>query len=145
MAFNRPTKSRCHLYRDPSRRVSKSLLVLVLVFGGCLGPGTSVKKIDGLSPDERRAVLDLPLFDNIELKGKEHVVIKGVEGVSCQYRRKDPAATEADAMNDAKYWAKQQGAEGIKNLTCDPPRRRTFFHACWESITCTGQAIKLAK
>jgi hypothetical protein len=50
-----------------------------------------------------------------------------------------------DAINEAKYWAKDQGAEGIKNLKCDPPRGKTIFHNCWESITCAGQAIKFAK
>jgi hypothetical protein len=104
-----------------------------------------VKKIDGLSPDERRAVLDLPIYGNSELNGKEHQVIKLVEGASCQYRREDPAATETDAMNEAKYWAKDQTAEGVKNLKCDPPRGKTIFHRCWKSIICTGQATKFAK
>jgi hypothetical protein len=112
---------------------------------GCVGPRVPIKQIDALSPEERRTILELPIYDNSQLTGKEHVVIKGVEGVSCQDRREDPAVTETEAITAAKYWAKEQGAEGIKNLNCAPPRGKTIFHHCWESITCTGQAIKFAK
>jgi hypothetical protein len=121
------------------------LLAGVLLVQGCGGSSAPVKNIDGLSPEARRAVLELPVYNEGDLNGKEHAVIAGVEGTACRYRRWDPAATEIDAINEAKYWAKDQGAEGIKNLKCDPPRGKTIFQTCWESITCKGQAIKFAR
>jgi hypothetical protein len=121
------------------------VLVGVLVLQGCVWVSAPVKKLDGVSPEDRGAILGLPLYNEGELAGKEHAVVNSVEGISCKYRMEDPAATEIDAINEAKYSAKDQGAEGIKNLKCDPPRGRTIFHTCWESITCVGQAIKFAK
>lgn len=127
------------------RRNPGLLLAVVLVLGGCVGSRAPVNKIDALSPEERHTVLELPIYNEGELTGKEHAVIDSVTGTSCQYRSRDSAATETDAINEAKYWAKDHGAEGLKNLTCDPPRGKTLFNRCWESITCTGQAIKFSK
>ena len=50
-------------------------------------------------------------------------MLDGVTGSSCQYTRSDPRATKTDAMNEAKYWAKQQGADGIKNLNAILPEK----------------------
>ena len=121
------------------------LLVGGLVLQGCVWGTVPVRKLDKLSPEDRRAVLGLPIYNEEEMRGKEHAIVSGVEGTSCKYRREDPAATEIDAINEAKYSAKDQGAEGIINLRCDPPRGKTIFRTCWESITCAGQAIKFAK
>ena len=121
------------------------LLVAFLVLASCISACDPARKIDSLSGEARHAVLELPIYNEGELAGKEHAVIDSVNGTSCQYRRSDPPATETEAMNEAKYWAKNQGAEGIKNLKCAPPRGKTIFHTCWESITCTGLAIKFAK
>ncbi len=126
--------------------IRRSVLVAVfLTAGGCAGWTAPVNKMDSLPREEREAIFELPILQEGDLSGKEHVVIDSVKGTSCQYKRGDRPATKTDAMNEAKYWAKQQGAEGIKNLKCDPPRGRTLFQGCWERITCTGQAIKLAK
>ena len=122
-----------------------SWLLALLLMEGCLAAGVPVSMIESLPADARDAVVNLPIYTEGELTGKEHAVIDSVTGTSCQYRRDDPAATETDAIYEAKYWAMNQGAEGLKNVKCDAPRRRTIFSRCWESITCTGQAIKLAK
>ena len=127
------------------RRSFSLLSAALLMLGGCVGSRAPINKIDALSPEVRRAVLDLPIFSEGDLNGKEHVVIKFVEGTSCRYRRGDPPPIESDAINEAKYWAKDQGADGIKNLKCDPPRTKTIFGTCWESIACSGQAIKFSK
>ncbi len=68
-----------------------------------------------------------------------------VEGVSCKFRRGGPSATETDATDEARYWAKDQGTEGVKNLKDDAPRGKALLNQCRESIPCTGQAIKFAK
>lgn len=127
------------------RRSPGLLLAVVVVLGGCAGSRAPLNKIDALSPEERPAVLGLPIYNEGQLTGKEHTVIKFVKGTSCRYRTGDPVPNETEAINEAKYWAKDQGAEGIKNLKCDPPRGRSIFGSCWESIACTGQAIKFSK
>jgi NAD(P)H-hydrate repair Nnr-like enzyme with NAD(P)H-hydrate epimerase domain len=90
-------------------------------------------------------VLELPIYTEDELKGKEHAVVDGVTGTSCQHRTDDPPATETDAINEAKYLAKEDGAEGLKNVRCEAPRGKSLYNRCHESITCTGQTIKFAK
>jgi hypothetical protein len=100
-------------------------------------------KIDELAPNERQGVLKVPIYNEGQLIGNEYGVVNVVEGISCKNKMWDPAATKTDAINQAKYWAKQQGADAIMNLQCDLPRGTTNSYNCWESITCTAQAIKL--
>ena len=83
------------------RRSFSLLSAAVLMLGGCVGSRAPISKIDALSPEVRRAVLDLPIFSEGDLNGKEHVVIKFVEGTSCRYRRGDPPPIESDAINEA--------------------------------------------
>lgn len=118
------------------------LLFALLILVGCVGPRVPVKKIDELPLEERHAVLGLPIYNESQLAGKEYTVINLVEGISCKNKTWDPAATKTDAINQAKYWAREQGAQGVMNLQCDLPRGTTTSYNCWESITCTGQAIK---
>ena len=118
-------------------------VLVMLLFSACVGPRVPVKKIEQLPAEERRAVLGLPIYNESQLAGKDYAVINLVEGISCKNKTWDPAATKIDAINQAKYWAREQGADGIMNLQCDLPRGATTSYNCWESITCTGQAIKL--
>jgi len=120
------------------------LVCLSLIVTGCIGPLVPVKKIEQLPADERRAVLGLPMYNESQLTGKDYSIINLVEGISCKNKTWDPAATKTDAINQAKYWAREQGADGIMNLQCDLPRGTTTTYNCWESITCTGQAIKFS-
>ena len=87
-------------------RSASLLLVGGLVLQGCVWGTAPVRKLDGLSPEDRRAVLGLPIYDEEEIRGKEHAIVSGVEGTSCKYRMEDPAATEIDAINEAKVSAK---------------------------------------
>jgi hypothetical protein len=123
-------------------RIVNSLVVCALM-GGCVGPLVPVKKIGELPAEERRVVLALPIYNESQLVGKEYSVINLVEGISCKNKTWDPAATKTDAVSQVKYWAREQGADGVMNLQCDHPRGTTTTYNCWESVTCTGQAIKL--
>jgi hypothetical protein len=118
------------------------LLSALLILVSCVGSRVPVKKIDELPLEERRAVLGLPIYNESQLVGKEYTVINLVERISCKNKTWDPAATKTDAINQAKYWAREQGAQGVMNLQCDLPRGTTTSYNCWESITCIGQAIK---
>lgn len=122
-------------------RVSLLLSALPILVG-CVGPLVPVKKIAELPPEERRAVLGLPIYNEAQLVGKTYAVINLVEGISCKNKMWDSAATKTDAVNQAKYWAREMQADGIMNLQCDIPRGTTQTYNCWESITCTGQAIR---
>ena len=115
------------------------------VFIGCVGPLVPVVKMDKLSPEEWHSTLSLPIYNEGQLAGKKYNIINVVEGISCKNKTWDSAATKSDAINQAKYWARQQGADGILNVQCEVPRGSTTTYNCWESITCTAQAIILTQ
>lgn len=122
----------------------RHLLIIIgsLIITSCVGPLVPVKNISDLPPEERRVVLSLPIYNESQLTGKKYTIIAVVEGISCKNKTWDHAATKSDAIDQLKYWAKEQGADAILNIQCETPRGTTTTYNCWESITCTAQAIK---
>jgi hypothetical protein len=118
------------------------LSVFAAVLSGC-GAMVPVRDIYSLPVDARREAMALPIHNESQLISRKYSVLNVVEGISCKNKIWDPAATKTDAINQAKYWAKEQGADAIMNLQCDAPRGTTTTYNCWESITCTAQAVKL--
>ena len=110
---------------------------------GCVGPLVPVKKLDELPVEARREVLAMPIYNESQLSQMKYSVMNVVEGISCKNKTWDPAATKTDAINQAKYWAREMGADALINIQCDQPRGTTTTYNCWESITCTAQAIKI--
>jgi uncharacterized protein YbjQ (UPF0145 family) len=118
------------------------LLIVALLLSGC-GAMVPVVKQEELTAQQKREVNEVAIFNSSQLVGKDFTVLKIVEGISCKNKTWDPAATRSDAIFQARYWAKQMGADGIANLQCDHPRGTTTSYNCWESITCSAEAIKL--
>jgi len=112
---------------------------------GCIGPLVPVKKMDELPLDMRREVLSMPIYNEGQLAGQKYKIINMVEGISCKNKTWDPPATKIDAVNQTKYWAYEMGADALLNIQCEFPRGTTTTYNCWESITCTAQAIKIEK
>lgn len=123
--------------------MKKSSIYLLLLLTGCVGPLVPVKKIDELPLSVKREVLSLPIYNESQLTGKNYKIINIVEGISCKNKTWDPAATKTDAINQAKYWAYEQGANALTNIQCEMPRGTTTTYNCWESITCTAQALDI--
>jgi hypothetical protein len=119
-----------------------SLLMVTLFLAGC-GAMVPVVKQEELTAQQKREVNQVAIFNSSQLVGKDFTVLNIVEGISCKNKTWDPAATRSDAIFQARYWAKQMGADGIANLQCDHPRGTTTSYNCWESITCSAEAIKL--
>jgi hypothetical protein len=124
----------------PSKQTS--LLMVTLFLAGC-GAMVPVVKQEELTTQQKREVNEVTIFNSSQLVGKDFTVLNIVEGISCKNKTWDPAATRSDAIFQARYWAKQRGADGIANLQCDHPRGTTTSYNCWESITCSAEAIKL--
>lgn len=125
-------------------QTSRIIITLTLaLISGCVGPLVPVKDISTLSTEDRSLTLALPIYNESQLQGKSYKILNIVEGISCKNKSWDPAATKSDAINQAKYWAKEQGANGLMNVQCEVPRGTTTTYNCWESITCTAQAIKM--
>lgn len=123
---------------------SSLLLIVFLTLEGCARPTAPANKLAALSPEERRSVVQLPIYNEGELSGKEYAVVNMVEGASCTNKRRDSGATQVEAIIQAKHLAHVKGAEGIKNLQCDPSQAMTTSD-CLETITCKGQAIRFAR
>ena len=121
------------------------LIGICLLAFSCVGPLVPVIKIDKLPLNEKRNVLSLAIYNESQLINKKYKIINIVEGISCKNKTWDPAATKTDAINQAKYWAYEMGADALLNIQCEQPRGTTTTYNCWESITCTAQAIKFEK
>ncbi len=119
------------------------LFTLIVFLAGCVGPLVAVKKIDQLPSDTKRLVLSMPIYNESQLFNKEYKIINVVEGISCKNKVWDPAATKTDAINQAKYWAYEIGADALLNIQCDSSRGTTTTYNCWENVTCVAQAIKI--
>jgi len=126
------------------RRSILCIIALVMLWG-CVGPLVPVKKMDELPLNVRREVLSIPIYNESQLAGKKYTIISMVEGISCKNKTWDPPATKIDAVNQTKYWAYEMGADALLNIQCEFPRGTTTTYNCWESITCTAQAIKFEK
>ncbi|MCC6758579.1 MAG: hypothetical protein IT395_03010 [Candidatus Omnitrophica bacterium] len=123
----------------------KLLLILMasIFSAGCVGPLVPVQKMTALPIETRREVLSMPIYNESQLFNKQYTILNVVEGISCKNKTWDPAATKTDAINQAKYWAYEMGANALMNIQCEYPRGTTTTYNCWESITCTAQAIKI--
>jgi hypothetical protein len=117
------------------------LWLITTLLTGC-GAMVPVVKIDDISPEQRRSVNEVAIYNQTQLFGRKFKVINIVEGISCKNKVWDHAATKSDAIFQARYWAQQMGADGVANLQCDHPRGTTTTYNCWESVTCTAEAIK---
>lgn len=115
--------------------------ILAALVSGC-GAMVPVVKMEDIPAEQRRAVNEVAIYNQMQLIGKKFKVINIVEGISCKNKVWDHAATKSDAILQARYWAQQMGADGIANLQCDHPRGTTTTYNCWESVTCTAEAIK---
>lgn len=115
--------------------------LLAALVSGC-GAMVPVVKMEDIPVEQRRAVNEIAIYNQTQLIGRKFKVINIVEGISCKNKLWDHAATKSDAIFQARYWAQQMGADGIANLQCDNPRGTTTTYNCWESVTCTAEAIK---
>ena len=92
---------------------SSLLLIALLTLESCARPTAPAKNLDAFSPDERRSVAQLPIYNESELSGREYAVVTMVEGAACIHTRRDSGATEVEAIFQAKHVAPFKGAEGI--------------------------------
>ena len=120
------------------------IVITVLLLTGC-GAMVPVVKQDEMSAEQKRLVNAVEIFNQAQLVDRKYKIITIVEGISCKNKMWDHAATKLDSIFQVKHWALQSGADGIANLQCDQPRGTTVTYNCWESITCTAEAIKFDK
>ena len=125
----------------------KKLLFMLCVtafLGGC-SPFVPVVNIEKLPDDQRAVIENMPVYEQHQLTNLKYSTISQVEGISCKDLMWSPDATTDNAINQAKYWALQKGANAISNLNCESKEGVSFSKNCWESIRCTADAIEIKK
>jgi hypothetical protein len=72
------------------------------------------------------------------------VVLAPITATSCKNKMWDPAATNENATAQLRLLSRQRGGTAVGNLVCEIQEGTSLAKNCWESVTCTGTAIKIA-
>lgn len=117
------------------------ILLCFVVLPGC-GAFVPVAKINDMPEHQQREVRSVPIFAAQQLNGRGFIVLGVVEGISCQNKTWDPPATNALAIEQAKYYAWELKADGIANLVFGGREGTSVRTNCWTSVTVTAEAIR---
>jgi hypothetical protein len=130
--------------------MKKFLILLVLIMQGCAGPGkigigplTNVIDIENLDSVTRQRVDAIKIIEDKNIE--EVKILKKIKTTSCKNQINDPPASRQNAIEQLKYIALENNADGIKNIVCSPKEGTSFIKNCWESITCSGDLVVIDK
>lgn len=113
-------------------------VVAVLALAGC-GPGVRVTDVD--APAAQRLNSEIKVIEGPVPAGAS--VVGPVEATSCKNKAWDPAPTNANAIVQLKAYARERGANAVKNVFCEPPQGTSLGTNCWSSIRCTATAYSV--
>ena len=114
------------------------VMVVVVATAGC---SRELIRVDPLTVDALRR--DVPVYRLADLSEKNYRVVRPVTATSCSIKTWDPAPTPDDAIDQLRVKAARLGANGIMNVTCEPPVGVSVAMTCWASLTCHAAAILL--
>ena len=118
-------------------RIIISWLVCTLVLVGCAS-----RYVRDLTPEQRALAKQMRAYKGLPPEGN-YKIIKKLEGLSCQITHDDyeTVISREDALEELKKAAAKEGANAVINVHCEhyPPGVAVNF--CWESISCTGNAV----
>jgi hypothetical protein len=116
-------------------------LVLAGSSAGCIGPLVQVTKVDETTAAELDSTI--PVYEARDTPQRA-TVLGPVTATSCKNKMWDPAATSENATAQLRLLARQRGGTAVGNLVCENQEGTSLAKNCWESVTCTGTAIKVA-
>lgn len=119
-----------------------TLLLAAALLAGC-SPRIPMVDIESLPPEQRHEARSLPIYDRTHLIDRQVEVLGVVEGNACQTAFYEPPATRAAAVEQLKLRAHEAGANGIRGVQCGAPEGLSTRTHCWESISCTAEAIRV--
>jgi hypothetical protein len=104
-----------------------------------------VVDIKALPSASQEAIRTLPIYNDAQLAKRDFEILGIVEGISCKHWMWDPPATRDGALEQAKYYAYQLGADGVANVEFGGKEGTSVHTNCWEVIRCSAEAIRLAR
>lgn len=105
----------------------------------CVGPLVPVSTVDDATAADLTANIAVYEASNTPTTA---VALAPITATSCKNKMWDPDASDADAINQLRLFARQHGGDAVGNLVCQAPRGTELVTNCWASITCTGTAIR---
>jgi hypothetical protein len=115
----------------------KFVVFLAFAVSSCGGSNPSVSS---LNPLQQARFRQMEVFPGPPPRA--HDVLGAVEGVSCDDSAAKLYITSDEAMEGAKVRAAKLGADAVAFAACKKNREVDWGRNCWQTIICTGYAIK---
>lgn len=126
-------------------RIRVITALLIAVATAACGSFVPTVRLDKLPPEQKSQVQSIRIYNSTQLVGKDFEVLNVVEGNSCQNQMWDPPATRSAAIEQAKFYAWEVGANAITNIQCGGREGTSVRTNCWELISCTAEAIRITE
>lgn len=118
-----------------------ALFPLTALLCGCVGPLVPVTRVEADTASELTQTI--PTFEASATPPRA-AVLGPITATSCKNKMWDKDASNEDATNQLRLLARQRGGNAVGNLVCEAPQGTSLATNCWQSITCTGTALKVA-
>lgn len=114
----------------------------LLALTGCIGPLVDVTKVDqGTAADLERSVA---VYEPAATP-RGAAVMGPITATSCMNKIWDNPATKEDAVAQLRHHARIHGANAVGNLMCQQSEGTSLAKNCWNSVTCSGSAMRVTQ
>lgn len=134
-----PANDLWYMLREETQKPAKlvwGLVILTLVFTGCTILRSQSEEDSG--GDERGAV---HIYNESELPRPAFETVGSATGTACKENVYASPPSRAEAVDDLKEQARQQGGEALIDVQC---RRGENTDDCPGALRCTGDAVRVA-
>ncbi len=120
------------------------LLSLPLAVTACT-PFVNVVDMSKVPTKERAAAMNVEVIPVGAVMPQKMAFVGPVEATSCKLLLTDPPASTANATEQLQIKALRLGGNAIIDYACDRSGTDALGTNCWNSVTCAGTAVKVAK
>lgn len=115
-------------------------ILACLALTSCVGPLVPVTKVDETTAIELEQTIQA--YDAASTPTNA-TVLGTLTATSCKNKLWDKPATKEGAIAQLKLLSRQRGGNAVGNLTCEAQEGTSLAKNCWESVVCTGTALKV--
>jgi uncharacterized protein YbjQ (UPF0145 family) len=119
-------------------------LALLGFLTACVPPMVEVMNVSNVDKAERAAAFEVEIYYLREEHPKAGF-IDNITANSCKHMLTDAPSTKGNALEQLRIKAYRLGADAVVNVYCDGHDTDTWGTNCWNSVTCSGDAVKLKK